>query len=411
MTRIPQRSRSLLAAAASCALLACADAPNAPSAANVREESAASRASAARLSTVWTTTAGQQVASHNYSPIAAGRAYALLSVAQYAAVTAADFGGGQAQYEVRRGAVAGASAQLLSALFPENTAIFDQLVAEQGAAGKGGTHPQYVRGVAAGRAAGDMMKRWAANDGFTRPWNGVPLPTGPGLWTQAPGVAPAGFQFPTMTPYYLTSASQFRPPPPPTFGSPEFLAALAFVRATTDNRTPAQVAIANFWNQGGGTPTTVGYWMERGAGLAAAEGLDERETAHVLALVGSSILDATIGCFEAKYHYQYIRPRQADPLITLPPGLPGFPYTQPTHPSYPSGHSCLSGAAVTVLESWFPAEQPVLHAEMVEAGMSRIYGGLHYAFDVSAGQALGRATALNAIAYDREHGLVSAVQR
>ena len=46
---------------------------------------------------------------------------------------------------------------------------------------------------------------------------------------------------------------------------------------------------------------------------------------------------------------------------------------------------------------------------MVEAGQSRIYAGLHYPFDVVAGQELGRRVAEWAIAYDHAHGLLTAV--
>ena len=410
MTRPHTFRRTLIALALALpAWLACTDAPSGPSQAESRGASAASRASAARATGIWQQRAGEIVASHSGSPIVAGRVYALLGMAQYGAIVDADFGGGQAQFEARRGAVAGASAQLLSALYPDVAASLEQLVIDQGAAGNGGVHPHFTRGVAAGRAAGDVMKAWAATDGFALPWNRVPLPTGPGLWRQAPNVAPAGFQLPQMRPYVLASPSELRSVPPPAFGSPEFLAALAFVRHTTDNRTPAQAGIANFWNQSTGTPTTAAFWIARGVALAEARGLDERETAHLVAVTSVAIMDAAIGCFDAKYHYQYIRPTQADPLITQPAGPPGFPYGVPNHPSYPSGHSCLSGAAVSVLEAWFPEETATLDAQMFEAGMSRIYGGLHYMFDVTAGQTLGRGAAAKAIAYDRQFGLLHAV--
>ena len=412
MTRIHMPRRTLIALAVVLpAWVACADAPTGPAGVDARQESAASRAQSARLSTVWQTKAGELVASHRLSPLAAGRVYGLLGAAQYGAVLDADFGGGVAQYEARRGAVAGASEKVLSALFPDATTSLAQMVVDQGNAGPGNTHPHFTRGVATGRAMGDDVNRWAANDGFAAPWDGVPLPTGPGMWRQAPGVAPAGFQFPAMRSYVLQSASQFRPAPPPAFGSADFLAALAFVRHTTDTRGPNEVAIANFWNQSVGPPTTAGYWMARGGALASAAGLDERETAHLYALIGVSMTDAAIGCFEAKYHYLYIRPSQADPLITQPLGPPGFPYTLPNHPSYPSGHSCLSGSAVGVLAAWFPQESSALLAQMAEAGMSRIYGGLHYQFDVSAGQMLGRNTASWVMSQDAAHALLSRISR
>ena len=90
----------------------------------------------------------------------------------------------------------------------------------------------------------------------------------------------------------------------------------------------------------------------------------------------------------------------ADPTITLATGVPGFPYTLPNHPSYPSGHSCLSSSAVTILSQYFPAHAEALHAALIEAGLSRIYGGIHYRFDIEAGQHLGHSVALFTIAAD-----------
>src|SRR5438132_1150319 len=81
------------------------------------------------------------------SPIAAARMYALVSVAQYGAVVAVDesagdatlvaqgdgFGpGGRSRYEAERGAVAGASTQVLSFLFPAAAAALEQRLASEG---------------------------------------------------------------------------------------------------------------------------------------------------------------------------------------------------------------------------------------------------------------------------------------
>jgi membrane-associated phospholipid phosphatase len=138
-------------------------------------------------------------------------------------------------------------------------------------------------------------------------------------------------------------------------------------------------------------------------GLIAESSLGEREATHVLALANAATMDAAIGCWDAKYHFVFFRPWQADPTITTPIG-------RPNHPSFPSGHSCLSAAAASVLESFFPERAATLDALVAEAGESRILGGLHYRFDVTAGQTLGRAVAANAIAYDGARGLLAAVR-
>jgi membrane-associated phospholipid phosphatase len=72
---------------------------------------------------------------------------------------------------------------------------------------------------------------------------------------------------------------------------------------------------------------------------------------------------------------------------------PGFlPYLiTPPHPSYVSGHSAFSGAAEIVLAASFPRHAAHLKALAEEAGMSRLYGGIHYRSDNDEGLVLGRA--------------------
>jgi membrane-associated phospholipid phosphatase len=162
--------------------------------------------------------------------------------------------------------------------------------------------------------------------------------------------------------------------------------------------------MANFWNLSNGTVTALGYWDERAAEYIAAGNFDERSASHIFALVNSAALDALIGCWDAKYYYMYLRPSMADPTITRVPGLPGFPYGLPNHPSYPSGHSCVSASAARVLATYFPEHAATLNDQVAEAGRSRVVGGIHFPSDVSAGQALGRAVADWAMAYDQQPG-------
>jgi membrane-associated phospholipid phosphatase len=115
------------------------------------------------------------------------------------------------------------------------------------------------------------------------------------------------------------------------------------------------------------------------------------------------MLDAVIGCWEAKYSYFFIRPSQANPAITLPIGLPN-------HPSYPSGHSCVSSSGAAVIASFFPQHTATMDAQVEEAGLSRIYGGIHYRFDIEAGRTLGLNVARKALQYDQSTGLLNAVR-
>lgn len=114
------------------------------------------------------------------------------------------------------------------------------------------------------------------------------------------------------------------------------------------------------------------------------------EALRLLAVMNMAVMDAIIACHDAKYVYWTPRPSQADPTIKPVIGVPN-------HPSYPSNHSCISTAAATVLGHHFPKERRVLLLSAHEAGLSRIYGGIHYRFDVEAGSNIGRDVAALAI--------------
>ena len=99
--------------------------------------------------------------------------------------------------------------------------------------------------------------------------------------------------------------------------------------------------------------------------------------------MNTAAMDGLIACAEAKFTYWLLRPSQADPAISLAIGLPNFP-------SYPSNHACFSGSAAYVLGALFPAEAQRLEQMAYDAGISRVYGGIHYRFDSDVGLELAR---------------------
>src|SRR5213080_2992846 len=306
-----------------------------------------------------------------------------------------DGGGGREQLESDRGAVAGASAVVLTYLFPSQAQALEAMVNGQANTSPGGVHPAFGRGAAIGRAIGGEIVARARTDGFTNAFTGT-IPTGSGLWISNTTPATiAGGQLPGVTPWFLSSANQFRPAPPPAFGSTAFTAALAEIRQISDTRTADQVQSATFWAQNAGTPTTAAYWIHIATDGINEHALSEREATHLYALLSATMFDAQIGCWDAKETYWFIRPWQADPLITVVAAV-----GKPNHPAYPSGHSCLSASGADVLSTFFPEQRDDLAAKVTQAGLSRMYAGIHYRFDIEAGQALGRSVAAYAIAAD-----------
>jgi hypothetical protein len=141
--------------------------------------------------------------------------------------------------------------------------------------------------------------------------------------------------------------------------------------------------------------------------VAAEQGLSLVSEARLFALLNIATADAGISCWDAKYEYNLWRPvtaiRAADTDgndataadATWSPLL-----VTPNFPSYTSAHSTVSAAAAGVLSALFGPtyqftvtadSQPGLtrsfsrfDAAATEAGLSRIYGGIHFRFDSTA---------------------------
>ena len=383
----PVLALALLAALAGCG--ADADQPTASAPAGVR--SAARETAAGRWIALTRTILGRR----ETGPLGTARTFALVSVAQYDAVIAAGGAKDGGLHPSKAGAAAGAAAAVLRALYPveapvaaaqlaADAAYFPSLPSERDA--------DFAAGVAVGEEVAAAVLARAATDGSRAVWTGT-IPSGPGYWRNAaPPAPPLAPLWGRVRPWVLDSGDQFRPAAPPAFGSPEFAAALAEVRAITDARTPAQLRVAQFWQGASGPGGPMGHFGAVAGRLAVGHHMNEDAATRMYAVMYMAMMDASIGCWDAKYAYWYIRPHQADPAITTPVGRPNFP-------AYPSAHSCLSAAAVGVLSDAFPASARELHAQVEEAGVARLYAGLHFRFDITAGRALGFAVAREVLAH------------
>jgi hypothetical protein len=324
------------------------------------------------------------------------RVYTLLSVAQYGAVNSA----ANNRAVSSDAAVASASAAVLTELFTDSAvraSIARELDRdlEQARAGSRGAD----RAIA-GRSLGEDVARrviaWAPPPGnFAAPWNGT-IPKGPGMWYSAPGIPPIGILLTKSRPWLLDSVSQFRPGPPPAFGSPTHQAALEEVRRVARERTPEQTKLAQKWN----AVDPWAPWNETASAALIRHHSSDAEAARVFAVLNAGSSDAVIACFDAKYYYWTIRPSQADTTLALADSV-----DLPNFPSYPSGHACSAGAFDAVLGHYFPQDRAEFTRIAEEQAMSRLYGGIHYRFDNDGGLALGRAVARNAVERERSGAL------
>jgi hypothetical protein len=274
-------------------------------------------------------------------------------------------------------------------------------------------------GIAWGRKVAVAVLAKRADSGYNKPIPGTYSSTEPGKWRETPPT----FRPPLLpfwgkvTPFVMTSPSQFRAPPPETLGSKEYAEELAFVAshgARDDaDRTEYQTMSTPFWSDDLGTGTPPGHWNIIAEDIARRKDLSVPETARLFALLNLAEADAGISCWETKYYYSFWRPetalRELDPklnpqLVNKPDFIPNM--ASPPFPSYTSGHSTFSAAGARMIALFFGTDDiefsvgsdglpGVVHTfkklsdAQAEVGMSRVWGGIHTMSDNLEAQKAG----------------------
>jgi hypothetical protein len=324
--------------------------------------------------------------------VGALRSLAYVNVAIHNAIVQAG-----AEQKSAEGAAAGAAATVLAQLFPRDeaatTARLNREAQSLGAAQRAG----FQGGVEIGRRVGEQVLALARADRVAAPWTGS-VPTGEGRWASLvqPPAAPLAAALGGARTFVLDSGAEFRAPPPPAWGSAAFQRQVQEVRSVADARTNEQVRVAQYWENLNGA-FAAGTWNQVARAAMASRGFDEATTARTLALMHVAGFDGVVACHDSKYTHWVPRPSQMDSGITLAVGVPN-------HPSYPSNHSCISGAIGRVLDATLPASNGMFTAMGTEAGVSRLYGGIHYTMDLDAGNAIAAQVAAKALQFGPAKG-------
>jgi len=294
-----------------------------------------------------------------------------------------------------------------------------------------------TRGIEVGMAAAQAMITARANDGKNAAITYSPQPFGtPGRWQPgstagAWGASSGTFlmsQWGGVTPFALNSSSQFRPSGPAGFTgdyaawvqsaqyTAEFNQVKSLGGSTSSTRTADQTEIAYFWVDGPGTSSPPGHWNRIAQTVSASAGLSIEDNARLFALLNLAEADVGIASWEAKVFYDTWRPmiaiNTADTdgnVDTIADGAWTPLIPTPSFGAYTSGHSAFSMAAAVILANFFgtndipivvESESPFLASGLTrsfasftdaaeEAGMSRIYGGIHWESDNLDGAELG----------------------
>lgn len=302
-----------------------------------------------------------------------------------------------------------------------------------------------TRGIEVGAAAAAAMIAARASDGWNATPTYSPQPLGSvGRWQ--PGSTPGAWGASTgtflkshwgnVTPFTLNSSSQFRPDGPTGLNGTTPADYAAWVQSasytaefnqvknyggnSSSLRTADQTVIAYFWVDGPGTASPPGHWNRIAQSISASAGLNIEENARLFALLNLAEADVGIATWEAKVFYDTWRPMIAINTADTdgnPDTLVDAAWTPliptPSFGAYTSGHSAFSMAAATILAEFFgtddiafttDSESPFLPAGYTrsyssfsqaaeEAGLSRIYGGIHWQSDNEDGALLGESVA------------------
>ena len=287
----------------------------------------------------------------------------------------------------------------------------------------------YNRSVSFGESVADIILKRAATDNYklTRGMPRYSVFKETGKWQQTPpdysdAVEP---YWNKIQPLKMDSAAQFKPLPPPAYNvekSSVYYKELIEVFDISKNKTKEQDTIAYYWDDNpfvsehkghltyaNKKTTPVGHWMGIITILSGSSNKNSLVTAKTFALTSCAIFDAFIACWDEKYRSKMVRPitvireqfeSEWNAFLQTPP-----------FPEYTSGHSVISAAAATVLTKIYGNDFAFndttelqylgmqrsfksIESASNEAGISRLYGGIHYRSAIENGKEQGKQVGL-----------------
>lgn len=382
-----------------------------------------------------------------YSPPVASRAFAYLGVTAYEALASGDTTmtslsgqlngltpvpqreGGMVYDEavVMQAALSSAAREFFGNTGPTGQRALKRMTEKLSSEVSTGLAPDLVaRSQAYGESITAHILAWSLDDGGAKVENmGFPLEykltEGPEHWVPTNLINQQ--QMPLLPrwgenrPFAMKIGNACPLPPPPAYseekGSDFYTEALEVYEAV-NNLTPEERAIARFWSDDPMlSPTPPGHWMSIALKLLDERQASAAEHADLLARLGISLADAFIGCWHSKFEFDLVRPVTYIKRVIDPKWEPIL--ITPPFPEYPSGHSTQSGAAATVLTAFFGEdfaftdnthEKDKLPNRSFksfwdaanEAGISRLYGGIHFRAAIDRGLDQGRCIGEKAVA-------------
>lgn len=313
---------------------------------------------------------------------------------------------------------------------PENIASIDSLEGAYFSRFADGIHNNnsnidLAASVNYGKQVASVVIEWSKQDGAANA--NIPYtPLGEGYWEPTPtAMMPANMPgWGNNKPILPGSINGTLPVAPTAFSKEAGSAFHTMVKEVYDvsqSLTEDQKAIALFWDDApnGKYVSVFGHWFSIFRQVLQKEKTPLIKGAEAYLRLGVAMNDATISCWKGKYTYHTIRPityirkymghGEWNSFISTPP-----------HPEYASAHSTISASGVHALESVFGANYSFtdhsydgigmaprsfnsFEAAATEAGLSRLYAGIHYRATVETGSIQGKKVAANVLSILQTH--------
>ncbi len=243
-----------------------------------------------------------------------------------------------------------------------------------------------------------------------------------------------------VTPFALTTASQFRPAALPVrYPSRGYHAQVNEILRYSRDLNDSTKMIAEYWADGPSSELPPGHWALFAQYVARRDAISVDRSAKLFFALTASIFDASIAVWEAKRAFVSVRPVTAVHFLKAGQTVRAWcgpfkgtcnmrgedwePYqaatvVTPPFPEYVSGHSAFSAAGAEILRAFtgsdtfgasvtFPAGSsrvepmavpahavtlrwPTFSAAADQAGLSRRYGGIHFVHGDLDARVIGR---------------------
>jgi hypothetical protein len=264
-----------------------------------------------------------------------------------------------------------------------------------------------ARSVAHGRTLGQVILRWAADDGFIatrgRAWS---APTSRAQWAETTATEPHWGRLRTFA---LRNSDECMPPRPPVYSESRGSDFWKMARELFDSvstLTPDKREAALFWADSSQARDARSFhWMHILHQIIRQRATTADEAAEVYSLTAVAIADALIGSWREKYRSLVVRPVTYAHRVFDARWQPVV--ATPASPEYPSEHAVVAGAAAEVLANLLGDSLAFTDSSGMSSGhrartfrgfmqardeavAARIYSGVQFVPSASNGKAQGQ---------------------